>query len=144
MAWFSACRSPHQNPLLGGEDEFAGTAPTKGNDIPIPAMSRIHTLVLVLAPHQAKQVLKYTNDDLQKATKLAPESFRQSQQHQPLSKPWEKLFKVWFPDLYKEKSHIDCYHFLQWCEDHFDIAGTTDRNCTPFAASFLCKSINVW
>ena len=32
---------------------------------------------------------------------------------------------------------MECYHFCQQCEDHFDTAGATGFNCTPFAASFL-------
>ena len=32
---------------------------------------------------------------------------------------------------------MECYHFCQQCEDHFDTAGATGSNRTPFAASFL-------
>ena len=45
--------------------------------------------------------------------------------------------------MYYDKSHIDCYHFHQQCEDHFETAGATGTNRTPFAASFLRGSISV-
>lgn len=34
-------------------------------------------------------------------------------------------------DLYLGKSRMDCYHFCQQCEDHFDIAGATEPNRNP-------------
>ena len=37
---------------------------------------------------------------------------------------------------------MDCYHFCQQCEDHFDTAGATGSNRTPFAASFLRGTIS--
>lgn len=40
-------------------------------------------------------------------------------------------------DLYSGKSHMECYHFCQHCEDHFDTASATGPHRTPFAASFL-------
>ena len=56
--------------------------------------------------------------------------------------PKEQLFKARFPDLYYEKSHLDCYRFCQQCEDHFDRARTNEENHTPFVASFLQDSIS--
>ena len=32
---------------------------------------------------------------------------------------------------------MECYHFCQQCKNHFDTAGATGSNRTPFAASFL-------
>ena len=79
---------------------------------------------------------KYTEEDLQRITKLCMESFLQAQgsRHEG---PREGQLKARFPDLYYGKSHMECYHFCQQCEDHFDTAGATGSNRTPFAASFL-------
>ena len=45
--------------------------------------------------------------------------------------------------MYHGKSHMDCYHFCQLCEDHFETTGATEFNWTLFAASFLHGNINV-
>lgn len=51
--------------------------------------------------------------------------------------PRKRPLKAPPPDLYFGKSHMECYHFCQQCEDHFDTAGATGTNRIPFAASFL-------
>ena len=56
----------------------------------------------------------------------------------------ERSLKAKVPDVYYEKLHIDCYHFCQQCEDHFETAGATGANRTPFAASFLRGNISVY
>ena len=38
---------------------------------------------------------------------------------------------------------MECYHFCQQCEDHFETSGATGMNRTLFAASFLRGSINI-
>ena len=38
---------------------------------------------------------------------------------------------------------MECYHFCQQCEDHFEISGTTGMNHIPFAASFFRGSISL-
>ena len=38
---------------------------------------------------------------------------------------------------------MECYHFCQQCEDHFETSGATGMNRTPFAASFLRGSISL-
>ena len=55
----------------------------------------------------------------------------------------EQSLKAKVPEVYYGKSYMDCYHFCQQCEDHFETAGATRTNRTPFAASFLCGSISV-
>ena len=64
-------------------------------------------------------------------------------QAQVLVKPQEQLFKVKSPETYSEKSHIDCYHFWQQCEDHFETSDNIKMNCTLFAASFICGTISL-
>ena len=82
MAGHRAQWSVCWNPLPASEDELAGAAPgalTNDNGTPfhISAMSCVLTPALapLLAP--AKLVAKYTNANLQQATKLALESFVQ-------------------------------------------------------------------
>ena len=47
-----------------------------------------------------------------------------------------------FSDFYYKKSHIECYYFCQQCKDHFNTAGVTRSNRTPFATFFLCGRIS--
>ena len=133
-----------RNPPLGGEDELAG-APTEGNSTPSP--SPVVSQAQTPAPAQAPAPTpapgppgRYTDEDLQRATKLALESFVKGQEHGQLpanSAPREQSLKARFPDLYYANSHLDCYRFCQQCEDHFETAGANGSNRVPFAASFL-------
>ena len=81
MAATRACRSSCQNPLPTGKDELAGitsrAAPTDDNGTPShpPAISHVSTPALVPPLVPAKLVAKYTDTDLQRATKLALELF---------------------------------------------------------------------
>ena len=56
--------------------------------------------------------------------------------------PWERLLKARTPEIYSEKSHMDCYHFCQQCEDYFKTSGATGMNCTSCAATFFHGSIS--
>ena len=106
-------------------------------------MSRVSTLAPAPSPALTKLVAKYTDADLQKATKLALELSVQGQQQAqsqmapPPLEPQERLLKAQFPDLYYGTSHIDCYWFCQQCKDHFEITGAKGPNKIPFAALFL-------
>ena len=64
-------------------------------------------------------------------------------QAQALAEPRERPLKARTPETYWGKSHMECYHFCQQCEDHFKTSGATGINCTPFAASFLRGSISL-
>ncbi len=44
-------------------------------------------------------------------------------------------------DVYRGKSHMECYNFCQQCKDHFTICGATGPNRIPFAAFFLRNQI---
>ena len=107
-------------------------------------MLDVYTLASILAPNPVKQVFKYTNNDLQRATKLGLKPFRQGQeQAQLLLDLRKRSLKTRFLDLFKRKLHMDCYHFLRQCENHFNTAKAIGKNCTPFAALFFCKSISI-
>ena len=75
MAGLGTC----YNPLLGGKDKLAG-APTEGNST--PAISRAPTPALAQAPASTPAPAlalgppgRYTDKDLQRATKLALKLF---------------------------------------------------------------------
>ncbi len=46
------------------------------------------------------------------------------------------------PDVYRGKSHMECYNFCQQCEDHFATCKATGPNQILFATSFLRDRIN--
>ena len=97
--------SPCRNPPPGGEDELTGGplgAPIEGSNTPtpFPPVSWAQTPADTPAPTSAPPRGTYTNKDLQRATKLALESFVQGQVHAQGSKPREKPLKARFPDLY--------------------------------------------
>ena len=125
----------------------ASGAPTddSGTPKPTPAVSRVSTPAPAQAPAFTSAPAsvpgppgRYTDEDLQKATKLALELFVKGQEYgqlQASSAPREQPLKARFPDLYYGNSHLDCYRFCQQCEDHS--AGANGPNRIPFAASFL-------
>ena len=45
--------------------------------------------------------------------------------------------------MYYDKLYMDFYHFCQQCKNHFETAGPTGFNRTPFAAFFLRGNISV-
>ena len=64
-------------------------------------------------------------------------------QAQALAEPRERPLKARTPETYSGKSHMDCYHFCQQCEDYFETSGATGMNRTPFAATFLRGAISL-
>ena len=83
MAGPRTCRSFRRNPPPGGEDKLAGGlpgAPTKGSNTSTlsPPISWVQTPADTPGPTPAPLRGTYTDVDLQKATKLALESFVQS------------------------------------------------------------------
>ena len=117
-------------------------APTNDSGTPklTPAISRTPTP----APAQAQapasaSVLglpgRYTDKDLQRATKLALELFVKGHKYgQANSAPQNRAFKARNLDFYYENSHMECYYFCQQYEDYFDTAGATGHKRVPFAA----------
>ena len=92
----------------------------------------------------ATSVLKYSKDDLQRIFKAILGARALVPALAPIfalapivaKAPWEKL-KVRSPDVYRRKSHINCYNFCQQCEDYFATTGITGPTRILFAASFL-------
>ena len=123
----------------------AGGAPTNDGDTPVPTPAVSRTPTLAPAPASVPGPLgRYTDEDLQRAIKLALESFVKGQEHGQLqanSAPREQPLKARFSNLYYENSHLDCYRFCQQCKDHFKTAGANGPNQVPFAASFLRRAM---
>ena len=59
------------------------------------------------------------------------------------TEPRERPLKARTPETYSGKSHMDCYHFCQQCEDYFKTSGASGMNRTPFAATFLYGAISL-
>ena len=163
MAGSRLCRSPCRNPTGTGGDKPARGAqkpppangsgslspalPPANSCVPTPAVFRTPTpapaplpaTILAPAPAPAPAPAKYTDTDFHQFMKVFMDTQERSETHK---RPRESLFKACFPDLYYEKSHMDCYQFCQQCENHFEIAGATGPNRISFAASFLHGPIN--
>ena len=55
----------------------------------------------------------------------------------------ERLLKSKTPEIYWDKSHMDCYHFCQQCKNYFKTLDTTRVNHIHFTATFLCNPISI-
>ena len=59
----------------------------------------------------------------------------------PLVEPWENIsdrpLKARNPDFHYGNSQMECQHFFQQCNDHFETAGAKSHKHGPFAVSFL-------
>ena len=134
------------------KDKPAGPAPTESSDTytPAPVMSRAATPApasapappLALAPVDADATFRYSEADLQRIfrTVLEARPLAPAPAPQPLvfpDGPRERPLKARFPELYCGKTHMECYNFIQQCEDHFATAGAKRPNRVPFAATFL-------
>ena len=82
-------------------------------------------------------VSKYTEEDLQRILRTVLET-----RALPFDGPRKKPLKARLPDVYRGKSHMECYNFCQQYEDHFATAGAKGPNRIMFAAFFLRDHIN--
>ena len=96
-----------------------------------------HDKTPVNLPAVEPPVAKYTKEDLQRIIKTVFKA-----RAPPSDGVREKPLKARSPDVYRGKSHMECYNFCQQCEDHFATAGAKGPNRIPFAASFLRDRIN--
>ena len=150
MARSSARRNPRQNPH-DGKDELASGNPTKESNrrTPAPAASRAPTPVVppVVATLAASgsanfSVFKYSEDDFQRIFRTVLDSRPLASVPAPAAashyeRSRERPLKAWFPDIYRNKTHLECYNFFQQCEDYFATASAMGSNRVPFAATFL-------
>ena len=119
--------------ISGEQDELVG-APRKSNAGSDKAPTPFEVPTLLLVPPPAEDLFT-------KFMKVFMETTQA--QAQALAEPRERPLKARTPETYWGKSHMECYHFCQQCEDHFETSGATGMNHTPFAASFLCGSISL-
>ena len=96
-------------------------------------------------------ISKYSEDDLQRILKAVMEA--QAPVPVPALAPAlvpapvvsempRKKLKARFPDVYRGKSHMDCYNFYQQCEDYFATAKAMRPTRILFAMSFLRDRIS--
>ena len=127
-------RNPCRNPPLGGKDELTEgplRAPPKGSNTSTHflAVSR----ALTLAPPSTNELFKQFMKAYLKS-------------NQGPSQPPEECkqpFNTKVLDVYYGKLHIDCYHFCQQEEVHYETSWGTGTNQTSFVASFLYANISV-
>ena len=144
------CRSPCRNPLsldpvedeLGRESGLVG-GPHSGSTSPPPSHNLYPgpelVLALNLAPVPAPTPALVAFEELFK--KFMKVYLETNQGPRQLKR--EQNLKAKVSEVYYGKSHMDCYHFCQQCEDYFETVGATGFNRTPFAAFFLRGNINV-
>ena len=126
----SFCVNPPTD-ILGEQNELAsapGRSDTGSNEAPTPLEAPSPPLVPPPAEDLFTKFMKV---------------FMETAQAQALTELCECPLKARTPETYWGKSHMECYHFCQQCEDHFETSGATGMNCIPFAASFLCGSISL-
>ena len=142
MARTPARRNPRRNPPPTGEEEPAGPAPTEDSDTYTPALAEscvptpapTPAAAVALAPAAIDSVAKYLAENLQGILKTILKARAPASQQDSYS---EKPLKARAPDIYRGKTHMECYNFCRECEVHFATAGATGLNRAPFAATFL-------
>ena len=133
----TTCRSPRVNTLVDFArevDELAGQGPARGSNVgtdeaPTPLEASTPPLVPPTSENFFTKFMKV----FMKMTEA---------QAQALAEPRKRSLKAKTSETYSRKSHIDCYHFCQQCEDYFEISGATGMNRILFAATFLHGAIN--
>ena len=110
---------------------------SKGPSKSSPPPESSHDEAPVNPPAVESPVAKYTEEDLQRILKTVLEA-----RAPPSDGIREKPLKARSPDVYRGKSHMECYNFCQQCEDHFATTGVKGPNRILFAASFLWGRIN--
>ena len=127
-------RSPRVNPPVDPieQDEFAGAQGGRSDAGSDNALTSPEAPIPPLVPPPAEDLF----------TKFM-KVFMETTQAQALAEPRERSLKARTPETYWGKSHMECYHFCQQCEDHFETSAATGPNHTPFAASFLHGSISL-
>ena len=129
-------------PPLAGKDDLADAMPTEGSSTPTPTLVVSHASTLApaeapappLASAAADSAAWYSAKDLQRILKIILEARALACQSKILCK---RPLKARAPDLYRGKTHMECYNFCKQCKDHFATSSTTGLNHISFAATFL-------
>ena len=127
---------PVGGPHSGSTSPAPSCNPTPGPEL-VPALIPALILVPVPAPAPAPP---FSNELFKQFMKAYLKLYQGSRQ--PSAKR-EQRFKAKIAEVYCGKSHMDCYHFYQQCKDHFETAGVTGTNRTPFTAFFFRGNISV-
>ena len=146
------CRSPRRNspPLDPVEDELAKEpgpvgGPHSGSTSPAPSRNPSPGPELVPAlnpaPVPAPTPAPVASEELFKKFIKAYLETNQELRQPPEER--KQTFKAKVPEVYYGKSHMDCYHFCQQYENHFEIAGATGFNRTLFTPFFLRGNISM-
>ena len=140
-----------RNPLFGSKNELA-RALTNGNSTSAIFYAPISTPTQALAPTFASAAVsisglssRYTDKDLQRATKLTLKLFVKGQEHgqlQASSALRNCPLKAQNPDFYYRSLHMEYYYFCQQYEDHFDTAKAIGHKRVLFSTLFLRNRIN--
>ena len=118
-----------------GSDSKSDELGALEKDTPVPSHAGTPALT------ESTLALKYSEADLMRILKI----FSKTKSQKPKAKVLrERPLKAKVPDIYFGKSHIDCYHFCQQCNGHFETAGITGSNRTSFATLFFFGKINSW
>ena len=119
-------------PIRGSHSGSTSSAPSCN---PIPGLDQVPAWILASA---------FAPAPINKLFKKFMKAYLESNQGpgQPLVE-CERLLKAKISKVYYSKSHIDCYHFCQQCQDHFETAGATRINRTSFTVFFFCGNLSV-
>ena len=152
--WYRLRRSPRRNLLLldSIENELArnpglvggpylySTSPAPSRN-PIPGSELVFVLISASVPTPISALALPSFDEL---FKEFMRGYLESNQgsRQPLAER-KQFLKAKISEVYYNNSHIDCYHFYEQYEDHFETAGATGTNRTLFATFFFCGNISM-
>ena len=141
----SSCRNPFAIDPVEDElatDSSSAESPHLDRTSPAPSLNPTPgpdlVSALVSAPISAPVL---TNELFKKFMKAYLETNQESRQSLA---GWKQTLKAKVLEVYYGKSNMDCYHFCQQCTDHFQTAGDTEFNQTPFTAAFLHGNISVY
>ena len=153
MTLVQDCRPPRrEHPSITPSVALSNSSPTPklGDKLSEQSAGPSETKFPVVDAHvAATNILKYSENDLQKILKAVMEAWAPDPTPAPTSAlafiyfkaPWEKL-KARSPNIYRGKSHMDYHNFCHQCEDYFATARATGPIRIFFVTSFLWDQIS--
>ena len=136
-----ACRSSYVNTPINPARELDELANAQGparrsnagsNKSPTEALTPSEAFTSALVPPTSKDLFT-------KFIKVIMEMIQAWDQLEP----WKCPLKARTPETYSGKSHMDCYHFCQQCENYLKASVATRINYTPFATTFFRDDISL-
>lgn len=80
---------------------------------------------------------KYFEDKLQRIFKAILKARTSAVAASLLKHSWKRSLKARYPDLYQDRTYIECYNLYQPCKDYFAIIRAKSLNHILFTTSFL-------